>query len=321
MKSELGTSKGKVLVVDDQPAIVGHLSALLENEGYEVETADDGNNALLKVDIFSPDVVLLDIEMPEMNGLEVCRVLRSRPQTQLLPIVFITGMEDRKTRIECKEAGCSDFLNKPVDALELIARTRSLMQLKHLTDQLETAETVLRTLAHTLEAKDSYTQGHSERVADYTARLAAAIGLPAMDQDRLRGAGLLHDIGKIAVRESVLHKPGALTDEEFEHIKIHPIVGEYMLRDLKFAQPYLPAVRHHHERTDGKGYPDELAGEAIPRDAALMAIADSYDAMTSHRPYRLTMPTEKALAILTENQGPQWHPEFVKAFVAMMSNG
>ncbi|HEV8263041.1 MAG TPA: HD domain-containing phosphohydrolase, partial [Burkholderiales bacterium] len=216
--------------------------------------------------------------------------------------------------------GCNDFLNKPVDALELVARTRSLMQLKLLTDQLESAETVLRTLARTLEAKDSYTQGHSERVADYTARLAAAIGLSVEDQNRLRRAGLLHDIGKSAVRDSVLHKPGALTDEEFEHIKIHPVVGERILQDLKSAQPYLSTVRHHHERTDGTGYPDGLRGEAIPLDASLMAIADAYDAMTSHRPYRAAMPQEEALAILAENRGPQWDPEFVKAFVAMIRN-
>lgn len=321
MESEFVTSKGKVLVVDDTADNVTHLTALLENEGYQVESASDGSMGLTKVETFSPDVVLLDINMPIMDGLEVCRTLRGRVETQLLPIVFITGMDDRATRITCKEAGCNDFLGKPVDAVELFARTRSLVDLKHLTDQMETTETVLRTLAHTLEAKDAYTQGHSERVADYTSRLAATVGLSVQDQERLHGAGLLHDIGKVAVRESVLHKPAPLTNEEFEHIKQHPIMGEYILRDLKFAHSYLPAIRHHHERMDGKGYPDGLSGEAIPMDAALMAIADAYDAMTWHRPYRLAMPKDKALAIIVENQGPQWHPEFTRAFVAMMNNG
>jgi putative nucleotidyltransferase with HDIG domain len=183
---------------------------------------------------------------------------------------------------------------------------------------MENAQQAFVAMVRALEAKDAYTHGHSERVAILTSRLASAIGLSEEIQDRLLQAGMLHDLGKIAVKESILHKPSQLTDEEFAHIKSHPVVGEEILQYLKFAQKLLPAVRHHHENFTGGGYPDGIAGEEIPLDARLMAVADSYDAMTSNRPYRDGMSSRQALNILTEDKLGQWQPDLVEGFVGVV---
>jgi putative two-component system response regulator len=307
---------GRVLVVDDTPIGRDLLAEVLRKE-HAVETACDGVEALEKAARFRPDVILLDLVMPRMGGLEVCRRLRLDEQTRLLPILIITGTTDRERRLECIDAGANDFLNKPFDIAEVTVRTRSLIRQKRLTDQLETAETVLVAMVRMLEAKDVYTHGHSQRVADYTASLAAAVGLPSTDQERLRKAGLLHDIGKVVLREGILNKPDRLTREEFELVKLHPVEGERLLAGLRFAEPYLPAVRHHHEAFNGSGYPDGLAGEAIPLDARLMAVADSYDAMTSDRAYRRGMSADQALALLETGAGRQWDPALVRTFVGL----
>lgn len=308
----------RVLMADDDPSVIATLTSVLSQDGYELCAVGDGQAALDRIPEFAPDLVLLDYQMPLLEGVDVCRALRANPATRLLPVVFITGLDDRATKLECIAAGCNDFLNKPFDALELLTRTRSLLQTKSLIDQLASTESVMITLARLLEARDPYTHGHSERVADYTVALAQWLDLSAEDQQRLRQAGWLHDLGKVAVRTEVLHKPGPLTEEEFAHIQIHPVVGVHVLAELRFAQLYLPSVRHHHERFDGKGYPDRLAGDAIPLDARMMAIADAFDAMTSNRPYRAGMSREQALAIMAENRGPQWDPRLVRGFLAIM---
>lgn len=309
--------RGRILLVDDDPAIANSISMTLAAQKYQVTTANSGRSALERVAAFAPDVVLLDLQMPEMDGIEVCRALRARADTQLLPIVFLTAHDTREAKLQCIEAGGTDFLSKPFDMLELRTRLQALVQHKHLIDQMESTEGVLRVLARCLEANDEYTRGHSDRVAEYTASLAAALGLSLEDQNRLAGAGLLHDIGKVAVRSQVLHKPGALTEEERTEVECHPVVGVRILGELKLASRYLPSIRHHHERLDGTGYPDRLKGGAIPLDARMMAIADAFDAMTSHRPYRPALPEERALEILVEHAGRQWDDDLVQAFVKM----
>jgi putative two-component system response regulator len=306
----------RVLVVDDTPISRDLLGEVLRRD-YAVEVAVDGLDALEKVGRFRPDVVLLDLIMPRLGGLEVCRRLRAEEATRLLPVLIITGATEREKRLECIDAGANDFLNKPFDIAEVSVRTRSLIRQKRLTDQLETAETVLVAMARMLEAKDRYTHGHSQRVAEYTTALAAACGCSAAHQERLRKAGWLHDIGKVVLPEGILNKPEKLTRDEFEMVKLHPVEGERLLSDLRFAKPYLPAVRHHHEAFNGTGYPDGLAGEAIPLDARLMAIADAFDAMTTDRAYRKGMSVEQAKCIIGENRGPQWDPELVKAFTGL----
>lgn len=311
-----GDEPGRILVVDDTPISREVLAEVLRRE-HTVATAGDGVEALETAVAFNPDVVLLDLHMPRMGGLEACRRLRADERWRLLPVIIVTGETDRGKRFECIDAGANDFLNKPFDVAEITIRARSLVRQKRLTDQLESAEIALVAMVRMLEAKDRYTLGHSQRVAERTAALAGACGLSNARQDRLRKAGLLHDIGKIVLRESILHKPDRLTPEEFEMVKLHPVEGERLLSGLRFARDYLPAVRHHHESFNGTGYPDKLAGEAIPLDARLMAIADAFDAMTSDRSYRKGMPVERALAIVAENTGPQWDPELAKLFVEL----
>ncbi len=310
-------SQERIFIVDDNEYNRQLLEATLYSEGYEVHQASDGQEALDRLDEVAPDLIMLDINMPVLDGLETCRRIRSQPEHNLLPIVILTAETDMKTHLSSIEAGANDFVTKPFIPAIILARAQSLIQVKKLTDEMENAQQAFVAMVRAVEAKDAYTHGHSERVAIFTSRLAAAAGLSEDDQDRLLQAGMLHDLGKIALKESILHKPSKLTDEEFDHIRTHPVIGEEILKDLKFAQKLLPAVRHHHENFTGGGYPDGIAGEEIPQDARLMAVADAYDAMTSNRPYRDGISSKQALNILKEDKLGQWQPEFVESFVAL----
>jgi len=305
---------GRILVVDDNPDGRELMRRVLADE-FLVDTACDGADALARVEAWDPEALFVDLEMPRMDGVELCRRLRGRIETRLLPVVVVTGSVDPERRRECIRAGVSEFVTKPFDSTEILLRARSMIKHKRLLDQFETVESVLVALARTLEAKDPYTQGHSERVAQYSVNLAQQCALPAGHQERLRQAGRLHDIGKIVVPELILRKPDRLTDAEMDQIRLHPAAGEQILSGLRFAKPYLPAVRHHHERYDGKGYPDGLHERHIPLDARIMAIVDAFDAMTTDRAYRRGLSVADAVDILKENRGPQWDPELVDLFV------
>jgi len=313
----MSVNQTRIFVVDDNEYNRQLLEAALSSDGYDVHQAADGQEALDRLDEVAPDLIMLDINMPVLDGLETCRRIRSQPKHNLLPIIILTAESDMSTHLASIEAGANDFVTKPFSPAIILARARSLIQLKKLTDEMENAQQAFVAMARALEAKDAYTLGHSERVAILTSRLAAANGLSEEDQDRLLQAGMLHDLGKIAVKESILHKPSRLTADEFGHIKTHPTVGEEILKELKFAQRLLPAVRHHHEHFTGGGYPDGIAGEEIPLDARLMAVADSYDAMTSNRPYRDGMSSRQALDILKEDKIGQWQPDLVASFLAL----
>jgi putative two-component system response regulator len=238
--------------------------------------------------------------MPRMTGFEACRRLKDDPLTQLVPVVLVTGLAAREDRIQGIAAGCDDFLTKPVDFEQLIARTRSALRTKALVDELEQAENVLVSLATALDAKDSYTRGHSERVAHYAETLGMAVGLDKETRRNLKRAGLLHDIGKIGIPLEYLQKPGKLTTEEYEVVKLHPSIGYDICRPLKTMAPLLPLIRGHHERLDGRGYPDALSSDAIPTALRCLITADIYDALTSDRAYRRALPQEQALEIMRE---------------------
>jgi len=311
----------KVLVVDDNPSNRELLEAYLAPEGYEVIFAENGREALDRVHAEEPDIVLLDIMMPGVDGYEVCSRLKSSEQTRFIPVVMVTALKEMEDKVRALDVGADDFLTKPVQKVELLARVRSLIRVKHLHDDLESNQSVLFSLASAVEAKDPYTHGHSERVASYAVALAATVGIAPSQQQLLRKACLLHDIGKIGVPEAILRKEGPLTTLERILIQDHPVIGERICRPLKSALNYLPVIRHHHERWDGKGYPDGLAGRAIPFEARITAIADTYDALRSDRPYRKGKPPGEALRIISEEAGRQFDPLLVPRFVELMREG
>ncbi len=315
-------SRSHILVVDDTALNRQFLKDELEDEGYVISTAEDGEQALAVVAENPPDLILLDVMMPKLDGYEVCQRLKSDEQTILIPVVMVTALTASHERIKGIEAGADDFLSKPYNRLELLTRVRSLLKLKRHTDELENAETVLFTLALSVEAKDPYTNNHCERLARYSVALGRKLGLPPEQLKALHRAGILHDLGKIGVPDSVLLKPGPLNEVERAVIREHPAIGERICAPLKSLRLVLPIIRHHHERWDGSGYPDGLAGEAIPITARILQSVDIYDALTTERPYKRAYSREQASAIMREEiERGWWDPKTVEAFIALVSNG
>jgi len=308
---------GRILVVDDAEPNRELISAYLEHGGHKILLAASGAEALLLLQRHPVDVVLLDVMMPHMDGYEVCERMRQNYSTRLTPVVLVTSLDDRSDRIRAMDAGADDFLSKPVDQMELLARVRSLLRVKRLTDHLDSSEGVIFALARAVEAKDVYTEQHTSRVAEYARAIATASGLSAEEQAALYRAGMVHDIGKIGISDLILLKPGKLTAEEFEIMKRHSLIGEEICRPLRSAPELTPAIRHHHEHWNGAGYPDGLRGSAIPLSARIVAISDAFDAMTTDRPYRKAMPLEQARAILAEGRGVQWDSDLVDRFLAL----
>jgi len=296
----------KVLVVDDETANRELLTALLESEGFAVTAAQDGQLGLTEFQKSRPDVVLTDVQMPNMDGFELCRVIKQNPATRLTPVVLITALSDVASRVRGIEAGADDFLSKPVERVELVARVRSLTSIKAFTDELEHAELVLFALARSIEGKDPYTKGHCERLSCYGFELGKRIGLGQDELTALTRAGTVHDIGKVAVPDAVLLKPGRLTDEERQIMEQHPVVGEQICAPLKSFRLVLPIIRHHHEKLDGSGYPDHLRGEDIPVTARVLQVVDVYDALTTVRPYKRALSTTEALDVMAEEVGKGW---------------
>jgi putative two-component system response regulator len=297
---------GKILVVDDDAASREGLARLLRREGYEVSVAGDGRAVPELVERLAPDLVLLDVVMEPVDGFEVCRRLKADPETRLTPVVLVTGQAPPEERLRGVEAGADDFLRKPVDVAELLARVRSLVLLKSRTDELERVETILFSLALSIESRDDHTHGHCERLAEYSARLGTALGLAAEQVTALRRAGIVHDIGKVAVPDAILLKPGPLTPEEEAVLRRHPVVGERICAPLKSFRLVLPIIRHHHEKWDGSGYPDGLRGAAIPLTARVLQIVDVFDALTTARPYKPALPVDEALRTMEEEVGRGW---------------
>lgn len=317
---EAPQSKTTILVVDDEPENRKVLQFHLTPAGYEVITAVDGQEALRRIQEGGLDLILLDVMMPQMSGYEVCARIKKDEKTWFIPVVLVTSLRDVEDKIKGIEAGADDFLSKPVNKHELLARVKSLVRLKHLNDSLENTESVLFVLAETVEAKDPYTEGHLSRMAGYASELARHIGLPHEMETALKYAGILHDIGKIGISEGILAKPGPLTKEEFETMKEHVLFGERIIKPLRFAYLVAPAVRGHHEKWDGSGYPDGLKGENIPIGARILSIVDAYDAMTTDRPYRRALPREKAIQTLREGKATQWDANLVEKFIEMIES-
>jgi putative two-component system response regulator len=266
-----------------------------------------------------PTLILLDVGLPGINGYEVCRRVKENPSTRLTPVVLLTGLHGREHRIAGINAGADDFLSKPFDPGELQARIASLIRLKRYTDELESAESVIVSLALTVEARDAYTEGHCERLARYATALGQELGLSDADLAALRRGGYLHDVGKIGIPDSILLKKSRLTREEFEIMKRHTVIGESLCGNLRSLAPVREIIRHHHERLDGSGYPDGLRGDAVPLLAQIIAIVDGFDAMTTARPYRSPIPLVAACDELrAEAARAALSGELVDTFVRMI---
>ncbi|HEU5014501.1 MAG TPA: HD domain-containing phosphohydrolase [Roseiflexaceae bacterium] len=310
-----------ILVVDDDPAVSDILSRFLVREGYNVTTARSGREALARVSERHPDLILLDVMMPEMDGFTACQHLKDNRQTALIPITMLTGSDDYENRRRGIEAGADDFLSKPFEQNILRARIRSQLRLKRLIDQLEDTEAVIFTLAQVVEAKDAYTEGHLRRLRSYGHCLADACQLDEPEVGAVEYGGILHDIGKIGVSEAVLLKPGSLTTEEMDEMKRHPEIGARIIAPMRFAKDVAPIIRGHHERWDGTGYPDGLEREDIPIGARIIAIADAYDAMTTDRPYRAALGSSETVKRLRGGRGTQFDPHLLDVFLSLLDAG
>jgi putative two-component system response regulator len=311
----------RILVVDDEPSIVDVLTRFLTREGYGVVTASNGREALERVSREPPDLILLDVTMPEIDGFTVCQRLKEDERTALIPITMLTGLDDREHRTRGIEAGADDFLTKPFEQSILRARIRSQLRMKLLTDHLEHTENVIFMLAQAVEAKDAYTEGHLRRLRAYGARLAAACRLSPGEVQAVRYGGILHDIGKIGVDEAIIRKPGPLTPEEAAQMRRHPEIGAQIISQMRFAREVAPIISAHHEYWDGSGYPRGLAGEEIPIGARIITIVDAYDAMTTDRPYRAALSQEEAVRRLREARGTQFDPQVLDIFLGLVESG
>jgi putative two-component system response regulator len=299
-------SKATILVADDNQMNRELLCDILLGEGYKVVCAEDGSRALHTMNSRPVDLALLDIMMPGISGLDICQSIKSSPETRFIPVVLVTGLTSVDERIRGIRAGADDFLSKPVNSQELLARTRSLLRLKEYTDELENAETVLFSLALSIEAKDPYTKGHCDRLSAYSDAMGHRLGLPEEQCVALRRAGVVHDVGKIGVPEHILLKKGPLNDDEWAIMKQHPITGERICSPLKSFRHVLPIIRHHHEKLDGSGYPDGLKGDKIPLTAQILQITDIYDALITDRPYRQALCHKEAIATMRAEAGRGW---------------
>ena len=288
-----------ILVVDDVQRNVRLLEALLQPLNYNVLKAFNGENALSIVRDVNPDLVLLDIMMPGIDGYEVCRRLKENKDTRLIPVVMVTALDDIEAKVKAIEAGADDFVTKPPNKIELLTRIKSLLKVKSLNNSLTSIENIVISFANAVEAKDAYTQGHVERLSNLARAIGQKMGLSAREIGALRCGGVLHDIGKIGISEAILNKPGPLNPEEWKVMKGHTDAGEKICLPLKKnLGRALKVVRHHHEKLDGSGYPDGLKGEEVSIEARIMAVVDIYDALVTARPYRKAMGRKAAFEIL-----------------------
>ncbi len=316
------TIAGRVLVVDDMEGNVSLVRSVRERDGYRVSTATSGREALDTVAGHHPDLILLDVMMPGLDGFEVCRLLKTDTATRLLPVVLVTALRNTNDKIRGIDAGADDFITKPFNPHELRARVRSLIRIKRYTDDLDTAESVILSLALTIEARDPSTEGHCQRLAAYAVALGTRLGLGEEDLAALGRGGFLHDVGKVGIPDAVLLKPGRLTDDEYELIKTHTVIGDRLCGELRSLRRVRPIVRGHHERLDGSGYPDGLEGDAIPLLAHITGVVDVFDALTTRRPYKEALSSGRAYKELIGEVERGWRRrDLVEAFIEIGRSG
>ena len=317
-----------ILIVDDEYAGRQTLESVLEPEGYHLLMAENGLQAIEKAKQLLPDVILLDVMMPGMTGFEVCQRIRSDPQVAEIPIIVLTALDDRESMLTALKAGADDFISKPFDRYELRARVLGITRLNRYhklveertkleeahTQLLAAYEATIEGWSRAMDLRDRETEGHSQRVAELTVQLAKAFGMSDSELLQIHRGALLHDMGKIGIPDSILHKPGRLTDEEWAVMRKHPQIAYEMLYPIEYLWPALNIPYCHHEKWDGTGYPQGLAAEQIPLSARLFAIVDVWDALTSNRPYRAAWTKEDANAYIRDQSGKHFDPQVVDLF-------
>ena len=311
----------RVLVIDDEPAHASLLERLLKKEGYAVDTARDIDAALAAVARHNPDVIVLDVVLPSGDGFTLCRRLKIDAATRLTPVILVTALTDRESRIKGRQAGADDFLTKPVDGEELLVRVQSLARLKRYTDDLDSAASIIMALALMIEARDGYLDGRCHRIANNATAIGRAIGLGGVDLQTLHRGGFLHDVGMLAIPLSVLQKAGPLDREELALVRSHTVRGDELCRNLRSLQAVRPIIRHHHERLDGSGYPDRLRGEEVPLLAQIIGVVDVYDALTTPRPYQETLTPKQAIGILRDQVERGWRQQHLVETLATVIEG
>ena len=310
----------RVLVVDDNRDNLDTMREMLQSRGYRACTVASAEEAEQHIRRNPPDVILLDVMLPGKSGYQLCQELKSNSATRLIPVIIITGLSDRESRLRGINAGADDFLNKPTYPEELFARANSLVRLKHFTDELDHAGAVLCSLGLSVESRDPYTEGHCERLAHYASDLGRYLGLDEESIIALKRGGFLHDLGKVAIPDDVLKKGSNLTPAERKIMQQHPVIGERICKPLKSLRRVLPIIRHHHEHWDGSGYPDGLAGEDIPLLARVLQVVDVYDALRTARPYKAALSHEKAIEVMQdEADRGLWDCDIANAFIAMVN--
>jgi putative two-component system response regulator len=308
-----------ILVVEDEPHIRDVLAGLLGALGYRLLMAVSAEQALDVLNVVSPDLVLTDVHLGAMSGIELCARLKTDPRYELMPVVILTAVGDLEARVAGLAAGADDFFTKPVEFVELRTRLAALLRVKMLLGQLERAEAVITTLALTIEARDPYTLGHCDRLSRYAVALGQALGLDPDMVRALRLGGYLHDLGKIAVPDGILLKPGPLDPMEQERIRAHPGAGSDLVLGLRSMELVRPIMRHHHEKWDGSGYPDGLKGAAIPLGARIISVVDVFDALHTERPYKAALPRAEAVSLLIrETDAGYWDPKVVETFLEIL---
>jgi len=322
---------GTILIVDDDAGARDTLKALLFHEGYRLDFAQNGQQALEKAAAIIPDLILLDVMMPEMDGFDVCRHLRASSILAEVPVIMVTALDDRDSRLQGIEAGADEFVSKPFDRTELRMRIRTIIRLnryhqlleeranlQHAHNELALAyDDTLKGWSLALELRDNEIQGHSKRVTHLTISLARKLGFPEDNLIHIRRGALLHDIGKMGIPDSILHKPGPLSDEEWTVMRKHPVYAYELLGPIAYLRPALEIPYCHHELWDGSGYPQGLQGEQIPKAARIFTVIDVWDALRSNRPYRGPWPESKVLTYLQEKSGTHFDPQIVSTFLTI----
>jgi putative two-component system response regulator len=317
----LPASLGHVLVVDDDATTRHLMTDLLQSMGYQVTEAENGIQALDNITFICPDLILLDVFMPGLTGYELCFYLKSQPETRLIPIILLTNDCGRQARLRSIEVGSDDFLTKPFDETELRARVRSLVHQKHLNDELDHASQALFAIAQAVERRDLTTGNHCERLMKGGQAFGQWLNLSSQQLKTLLWGSYLHDIGKIAIPDAILNKPGKHTPEEWAIMQSHVLVGEEICRPLRSMKEVLPLIRHHHERWNGTGYPDQLKGDSIPFIARVFQIIDIYDALIAERPYKPAYSSAQACEILLTEAQQGWRdPELVLTFISFIKS-
>ena len=306
----------RVVIAANDAASLKAIEESLAPMNYRMITALDGQEAYNVIRRDPPDLALLDINLPGMGGIEICRRMKRNPRLRLIPVILLTSAAETGLRLESINSDADDYLLKPIAPLVLQARSRSLIRMKRLNDNLEYAEDVLFSMAAAVEAKDTCTRGHTMRVAKLSQKIGAALNFAAQEMEDLRKGAILHDIGKIGIPDAILNKADRLTPEERTIMMSHPALGFDICSPLRFLSGALDIVRHHHERLDGSGYPDGLKGEQIARTVRVMAAVDVFDALRSDRPYKKALPMEAIEKIMRqEAEKGYWDAQIVETML------